>query len=226
MEKYQEVEGDLIKLALKGNFDVIVHGCNCFCTMKAGIAPLMAKTFGCDKFNLELTEKIKWDPETEKEYKIPTNNKGNINKLGNIDFSQLYLWFKHPAIKEEGVAYPMHHKSKDQPDVKDLIVVNAYTQYQYGRNHLDGIENPLDYEALTLCLRKINFIFKGKHIGLPLIGCGLAGGIWDYTKIPNDHTHKYYIMRADYATGVRKDVKTIIQQELKDCFVTVVKFLK
>ncbi|ESP94637.1 macro domain-containing protein [Pseudoalteromonas luteoviolacea] len=34
----KEVTGDLIALALKGDFDVIIHGCNCFCTMGAGIA--------------------------------------------------------------------------------------------------------------------------------------------------------------------------------------------
>ncbi|WP_199611598.1 macro domain-containing protein [Flocculibacter collagenilyticus] len=32
------VKGDLLKLAKKGQFDVIVHGCNCICTMGAGIA--------------------------------------------------------------------------------------------------------------------------------------------------------------------------------------------
>lgn len=32
------VYGDLITLAENGHFDVIVHGCNCFCTMGAGIA--------------------------------------------------------------------------------------------------------------------------------------------------------------------------------------------
>jgi hypothetical protein len=32
----------------------------------------------------------------------------------------------------------------------------------------------LDYEALALCLRKINHTFKGKHVGLPQIGCGIA----------------------------------------------------
>jgi O-acetyl-ADP-ribose deacetylase (regulator of RNase III) len=32
------IPGDLIKLALEGAFDVIVHGCNCYCTMGAGIA--------------------------------------------------------------------------------------------------------------------------------------------------------------------------------------------
>ena len=39
------VEGDLIKLALGGNFDLIVHGCNCFCTMGAGIAKSIKEYF-------------------------------------------------------------------------------------------------------------------------------------------------------------------------------------
>ena len=32
------VDGDLIKLAKDGHFDVIIHGCNCFCAMGGGIA--------------------------------------------------------------------------------------------------------------------------------------------------------------------------------------------
>ncbi|MDQ1270222.1 MAG: hypothetical protein QG618_1532 [Thermodesulfobacteriota bacterium] len=32
------VKGNLIHLAKEGVFDVIIHGCNCFCTMGAGIA--------------------------------------------------------------------------------------------------------------------------------------------------------------------------------------------
>ena len=39
------IEGDLITLALKGQFDVIVHGCNCFCTMGAGIARVIQDEF-------------------------------------------------------------------------------------------------------------------------------------------------------------------------------------
>ena len=38
-------EGDLITLAIKGDFDVIVHGCNCFCTMGAGIALSIQQEF-------------------------------------------------------------------------------------------------------------------------------------------------------------------------------------
>ncbi|MGB5837781.1 MAG: macro domain-containing protein, partial [Albidovulum sp.] len=38
-------EGDLIGLALKGEFDVIIHGCNCFHTMGAGIAKAISAQF-------------------------------------------------------------------------------------------------------------------------------------------------------------------------------------
>ena len=39
------INGDLVALALQGEFDVIVHGCNCFHTMGAGIAKAIASTF-------------------------------------------------------------------------------------------------------------------------------------------------------------------------------------
>jgi O-acetyl-ADP-ribose deacetylase (regulator of RNase III) len=132
-------EGDLITLAKEGHFDVITHGCNCFCTMGAGIAPQMAKAFGCDTF---MMEDLKY--------------KGNINKLGTIDYE----------------IQPIFGTSKN------LVVVNSYTQYRYGRNHADGDKIPVDYDAIRLCMRKINRIFKDKTIGLPKIGAGLAGGDW------------------------------------------------
>ena len=37
--------GDLIKLALEGKFDIIIHGCNCFCKMGAGIAKAIKTEF-------------------------------------------------------------------------------------------------------------------------------------------------------------------------------------
>lgn len=39
------IKGDLIALALEGRFDLIVHGCNCFNTMGAGIARQIRETF-------------------------------------------------------------------------------------------------------------------------------------------------------------------------------------
>lgn len=157
------IEGDLIKMALNRKFNVIVHGCNCFCSMGAGIAVNMASTFGCDNFLKE-----------DKSFR------GDINKLGTID----YQYF--PSL--------------------DLIVVNAYTQFLPGKN--------LDYQALHLCLTKINYMFPTKIIGLPLIGCGIAGGIWDI----NDNPHIKY--------NINMDVKTIIETTLVDCKPIIVKYKK
>ena len=41
----QTIEGNLLTLAEGGQFDVIVHGCNCFHAMKSGIAGQIAKKF-------------------------------------------------------------------------------------------------------------------------------------------------------------------------------------
>jgi type IV secretory pathway TrbL component len=41
----QTEKGDLIQKARAGEFDVIVHGCNCFCTMGAGIAKTIKQVF-------------------------------------------------------------------------------------------------------------------------------------------------------------------------------------
>ncbi len=168
---YNEIEGDLIKLALEGKFDVIAHGCNCFCQMGAGLAPQMAKAFGCDLFQWEHDQ-----------------YKGEINKLGMIDYElrRIDCLRRVPVPQMEGFIKG-----------KNFYVVNCYSQYRYGRNHSDGEQKPLDYAALELCFKKINHDFKGKHIGLPQIGCHLAGGDWNI-------------------------VKTMIQTHLRDCIITVV----
>ena len=51
------ITGDLIKLAKDGDFDVIVHGCNCFNTMGAGIAKIIAREFPQAKEADALTQK-------------------------------------------------------------------------------------------------------------------------------------------------------------------------
>ena len=65
-----KVKGDLIKLAMEGKFDVIVHGCNCFCTMGAGIAKTIKQKF---------PEAYQADLKTEK---------GDKLKLGKITWSE------------------------------------------------------------------------------------------------------------------------------------------
>jgi len=193
--KYEEIEGDLIKLAKEGKFDVIAHGCNCFCRMKRGIAPQMAEAFDCDRFHLER----------------PSQH-GNINKLGQIE-SQICLITQNGAVSKLITDYSLSFIKKGNPTA--FAVVNAYTQY-----HWDSANKPLDYEALTICLRKINNVFRGYHIGLPLIGCHLAGGIWDHTKEESFSIKEH----NKYIIGIKKDIKTIIKQELTGMDVTIVHY--
>ncbi len=155
---YNEIEGNLITLAKEGKFDVVAHGCNCFCRMKRGIAPQMAEAFNCGNFPLE-----------GQEYE------GDINKLGQIDYRTYQM---------------LDAKRLNSP----LSVVNCYTQYQWGTEL-----KPFDYDAFTLCMRKMNHVFSGKHIGLPQIGSHLAGGDWNI-------------------------IKEIIKKEFSQCNVTIVIF--
>jgi O-acetyl-ADP-ribose deacetylase (regulator of RNase III) len=166
MDKYIEIKGNLITLALNGEFDVITHGCNCQSAMKSGIAPLMAKHFYCDKYKMELLGV-------------------DINKLGNIDYETIVLG--------QNATWRLN-EYKNNKNEKEIIVVNSYSQFDT-KDYKTKVN--LDYEALTLCFRKINNLFSGKKIGLPgLIGCGLAG-------------------------GDENRVKDIVKKELKNCFVTI-----
>jgi len=125
-------EGDLIKKAKEGEFDLIAHGCNCFCIMGAGIA---------EGIRSEFPEAFDADQ---------TTTKGSKEKLGTCSFAK---------IEREGI---------------NLIVVNAYTQFDYR-----GRVVKVDYDAVRLCMKWIKENFEGKRIGLPKIGAGLAGGDWE-----------------------------------------------
>ena len=123
------IKGDLLERAKEGEFDLILHGCNCFCTMGAGIAKGIKRYF---------PEAYAEDQKTKS---------GHKTKLGTCSFA---------VIEKFG-----------------LIVVNAYTQFDYrGR----GVK--VDYDALRSCMKWIKTNFSGEKIGLPKIGAGLAGGDW------------------------------------------------
>jgi len=64
-------EGDLIKKAKEGDFDLIVHGCNCFCTMGGGIAKGIKSEF---------PEAFDADQATPK---------GSKDKLGTCSFAKI-----------------------------------------------------------------------------------------------------------------------------------------
>ena len=55
--------------------------------------------------------------------------------------------------------------------VKGVLVINAYTQFMYGTD-----TRKLNYGALAECMGRIATMTQGMQLGLPWIGCGLAGG--------------------------------------------------
>jgi len=84
-----------------GDFDVIVHGCNCFCTMSKGIAVNMAREFYANEMKLEEIE-----------------FKGDINKLGCIDYH---------SITDTGSHLRISNPNDLHVDDVLVTVVNAYT---------------------------------------------------------------------------------------------------
>ena len=126
------VSGDLIQLAEDGEFDFIVHGCNCFCTMGAGIAKGIKAAFPA-AYAADLVTR-----------------RGDRAKLGTCSVAEVERY------------------------VGPLIVVNAYTQFDYR-----GSGPKVDYDAVRSCFRWIKQQHSGKRIGLPKIGAGLAGGDWE-----------------------------------------------
>ena len=121
--------GDLIEQAKNGQYDVIIHGCNCFNTMGAGIAKQIKSSFP-EAYQADLKTK-----------------KGDRNKLGTYTKATI--------------------NNNDQ----QLTIVNAYTQYYYGHG-----KDLFEYDAFSKILKQIKAEFSGQKIGLPLIGCGYAGG--------------------------------------------------
>lgn len=171
------IEGNLITAMLHGEYDVALQGCNCQCIQGAGLAAQMVKYFATDSsihFTME-SSASGWCK--------------NINKLGCIDYAEYYV--------NGDRAIFVSPKTKGRRDEPLVTIVNCYTQTYPGiPNKKYGI--PLDYDALTLCLRKINSKFAGKSVALPyLIGCGLAG-------------------------GNEKQVLQIIEEELIDVDVTII----
>ena len=147
------IHGNLITMA--PDFDAIVHGCNCFCAMGAGIAKQIKDTWPAA---------YQADRDTRK---------GDKSKLGTYSKADIII--------------------KD----KILTIINAYTQYDYGFKR-DGLP-PVDYFAIRKVFRQINSDFKGKKIGIPKIGAGLAGGDWS-------------------------KIQSIIEQETSDLDMTVVEY--
>jgi O-acetyl-ADP-ribose deacetylase (regulator of RNase III) len=152
MGKWSEIDGNLVKSAKAGAFDLISHGCNCQKNFGAGIALEIKKAFPLS-------------------YEV---DKNTPSILGEVSICT---------------------------DYPECIIVNSYTQKFVGKSKASHDSETHRYDAIRNCMNKINSQYKGMHLGLPLIGCGLAGLKWN-------------------------KVKKILQEELIDMDVTIVRLKK
>jgi O-acetyl-ADP-ribose deacetylase (regulator of RNase III) len=128
----KEVKGDLLAMAMSNDFDVIIHGCNCFHTMGGGIARLIRDDFP-EAYVADVTLTVR----------------GDHKKLGTYTHANV-------ARQQHGIYF---------------TIINAYTQFGFSRG-----EDVFEYEAFDRVLKQVAADYPGKRIGIPLIGCGLAGG--------------------------------------------------
>ena len=76
-------------------------------------------------------------------------NRGDIHKLGTYSSATINI------------------------DEHYLVVVNAYTQYDFGTSEMKA-----NYHSIKEVFERIAKDYNGLKIGYPKIGCGLAGGEW------------------------------------------------
>ena len=126
--------GNLVDAFISDEIDVLIHGCNCYCTMSAGIAKEIAT-----KLPLAVSADKKTSP-------------GNRSKLGSYSVA-IY----------------------NTTSGSQKYIVNAYTQFTYWDKY-----DMLSYDAICKALYKFSREVQDKNlkIGMPFIGCGLAGGSW------------------------------------------------
>ena len=123
-------QGDLLELADRGKFDIIVQGCNCQHTMGSGIARQL---------------RDKWPEVYEADLAM---GGAPEDRLGQYSLATVF------------------------GSLGKFLVVNAYTQLHYLPRGIDHFE----YEHFRSILSTLLVKYGNYDFGLPLIGCGLAGG--------------------------------------------------
>lgn len=121
-------KGNLLAMAAAGQFDAIVHGCNCQANMGGGIAAQIAAQYPEAQF-------------ADEEFFMYNEHHREL-MLGNVMVAET----------DDG-----------------FHIVNGYTQFMGG-------SGTFSYAALELVLLKVAALYSGQRIGLPYIGCGIAGG--------------------------------------------------
>jgi len=143
-------KGNLLDAAVAGEVSIVMHGCNCFHAMGAGIAGEAARRFP----------------------QIPQRDrrtiKGDVSKLASFSLAKVTEEVL-PALKPK----QWEDKTPKGPKVtldNPFQCINLYTQFQTGKDFIPSI--------FPSAIAHVNERFSGKTIGIPLLGCGIAGGDW------------------------------------------------
>lgn len=143
------VKGNLIDMAFNGDFDIIIHGCNCQCRMKSGIAK-------------EIAERIPEAVEADKDA-----HKKGWNKLGLYSYTN-----KVRSWSKEDVGMPSDFFGVFNAYTQEYWGTGVrQVDYEAVRFVFRKIAKDITTED------KANNTTA--RIGYPKIGCGLAGGDWD-----------------------------------------------
>lgn len=109
------VKGDLLTLAEQGHFDIIVQGCNCFCSMGAGLA-------------VQIKEKY---PQA---YVVDMNTEsGDYNKLGNYTIADCETFSIVNAYTQYGVNSIFTNNDLFEYDSFSLILQKLAYKYPTSR---------------------------------------------------------------------------------------------
>lgn len=101
---------------------------------------------------------------------------------------------KNPLLGKIQIVYKEDFSVNDIKDSQ--AIVNLYAQDRFGR----GAKCYTDYDALRECLMQVDMAFGGKTVAIPyMMSCGRGGGNWSI-------------------------VSKIIEEELRDCDVTLYRF--
>lgn len=121
MKILKEVDGDLVSRAVNGEFDVIVHGCNCFCTMGKGIAAQIRDVF-------------------PKAYAADSVTKsGDASKLGTYTYAEVKVSEAHSVTVVN--AYTQYHYWSRGESKKDLVDYEAVRKIFRSLNSLYAGKN-------------------------------------------------------------------------------------
>ncbi len=104
------VKGDLIELAKENLFDVIIHGCNCQCTMGAGIAKSIKSTFP-EAFKADL-ETVKGDDTKLGTFSFAVNNAFGHDIIVVNGYTQFHYRGSGPLVDYEAIRSVMREVKK------------------------------------------------------------------------------------------------------------------